>query len=135
MLRRLPTATRTSLATFAALCVLFSSARADVPKDKAELPFPKVEGWEKTGTRPLPKESGPGYSVFYNCKAPHVGVTVYVFDRRLAEIPNDLASPVVKGEFEGAKAAVHEAKKHGVYEAVKEEKSGESRIGTREAAP
>ena len=114
---------RTSLAAFGALCVLLSFARADAPKDKPELPFPKVEGWEKTGARPLPKESGRGYSVAYDCRTPHVAVTVYVYDRGLAEIPDDPASPAVKREFEGA------------YEDVKEEKSGESRLGGRDAAP
>ena len=126
---------RTSLATIAGLCILLSSARADTPKEKPELPLPKVEGWEKSDARPLPKESGRGYSVAYNCKEPHVAVTVYVYDRGLAEIPDDLASAAVKREFEGAKAAVHAAKKQGAYDEVKEEKSGESRLGGRDAAP
>src|SRR4051794_41023151 len=67
------------------IVLAFSQAlRADTKPPAADntpkLPFPKVEGWENTDIRPLPPESGGGYSVGYNSATPRIAVTIYVFN-------------------------------------------------------
>jgi hypothetical protein len=114
------------------LVALVSVLRAEPkpPPDNApKLAFPKVEGWEKSDLRPLSAESGGGYSVGYNCDKPRIALTVYVFNRGLAKIDNDLTSAPIREEFISAKAAIVEATLRGLYKDSKEEESGEATIG------
>jgi hypothetical protein len=98
-----------------------------------KLSFPEVKGWVLSAPRPLPPESG-GYSVGYN-SVDKVAVTVYVYNRGLARVPDDLSAKEVQRELAGAKAAVLEAKRLGLYKEVREEESGQSSLGGRKEGP
>jgi hypothetical protein len=123
------------LLVLALLCLPTAAADAPPANEPPKLPFPDVEGWTRTDLRPLPKQSGGGYSVAYNSAEPRVTVTVYVFNRGRATIPADLADPVLTKEFEDTKNAIHEAKRQGVYKEAQEESSGQSRLGPAPTAP
>jgi hypothetical protein len=110
------------------LCLLAAGAApAEEPKG-LRLPFPEVKGWKRLPPRQLPPP-GDGYSIGYN--GPETAVTIYVYNRGLAKVPDDLSSEVVRREMTGAKEAVHEAKRLGYYEEVKEEAAGTGTLGGR----
>lgn len=115
------------------LLALTFTSRADDTTAAADnapkLDFPKVEGWENSGDRPLPAESGGGYSVAYSSVKPRIVMTIYVFNRGLKKIDNNLSSPQVQEEFNTAKAAVQEAARRGIYKEAKEEESGPATLG------
>jgi hypothetical protein len=96
-----------------------------------KLPFPDVKGWDRSKPRALP---GDGYSVAYNSDE-KIAVTVYVYNRGLERIPDDLDGKEVKRELTGAKEAILEAKRRGIYDEVQEEKSGEATLGSLKDAP
>ncbi|MDB5319326.1 MAG: hypothetical protein JWN40_957 [Phycisphaerales bacterium] len=116
------------------LLAIAPTLRADPnqpPADNApKLDFPKVEGWEKTDIRPLPAESGGGYSVAYSSAEPRIVITIYVFNRGLARIDDNLTSPAIQEEFASAKDAIQEATRRGIYKQAKEEESGQATLGT-----
>jgi hypothetical protein len=91
------------------------------------LPFPDVKGWHRTEPRKFPQEEA-GYSLGYN-SADGVVVTVYVYNRGLAQIPSGVASEAVRQEFQKTKDALYEVEKLGIYKAVREEQSGEAKLG------
>ena len=114
------------------LLALAQTPRAD---EAPRLPFPKVDGWENTDLRPLPAESGGGYTVGYNCAEPRIAVTIYVFNRGNAKIEDNLTSAPIREEFNSAKDAVLEAARRGIYKEAKEEESGEATLGADKSAP
>jgi hypothetical protein len=124
----------------AALCFLLLSLtpslaqQSDAPPATLDVKWPKVEGWELIDPRPLPKESGPGaYSVAYGSRAPHITVTVYVYNRGLARIPDDLTDPAVRREFDGSREAIREAQRRGMYQEATEEESKPATLGLSDA--
>jgi len=98
-------------------------------EDPPKLSFPQVKGWVHSKPRPLPAGSG-GYSVGYDSDD-RTAVTVYVYNRGLASIPNNLAAKEMQKEFATAKEAVREAKRLGIYENLQEQESGEAVLGGR----
>lgn len=102
------------------------------PEAGLDLTFPDVEGWQHTEKRPLAHEDG-GYTVGYN--ATGAAVTVYVFNRRMADIPDDPASEPVRAEMASAKDALRAAKRRGLYETVEEQEAGEKRLGGKDGRP
>lgn len=92
-----------------------------------KLSFPDVKGWDRTPARPLPPDSG-GYSVAYR-SADGAAITLYVYNRNLPRVPDDLSSAAVKREMDGAKEAILELKRQGKYDEAKEEESGKSTLG------
>ena len=118
------------VAVFAVPCA--ADDKKDVEKP-VKFNFPDVKGWKRGEIRPYPEKAA-GYSVAYNSDD-GITVTVYVYDRGLKEIPNDLTSAVVKEQFKGAKDAIYEAMKLKYYESVKELKSDEGTLGKKDRAP
>lgn len=124
-----------SIVTFFILLTLAPAFAQIGPATKpAELPglkltFPEVKGWERHEPHALPGASG-GYSLGYNSKD-GTAVTIYVFNRGLAKIADDLNAPEVQEQFTGAKDALKEAKRLGMYEKVEELESGESFLGDK----
>jgi hypothetical protein len=125
--------------TFALLLAIFPCCGAESRGDSKstdektlKLSFPKVNGWALSPPRKLP---GDGYSVAYNATEERVAVTVYVYNRGLARIPNDLTSEPIRRELDGAKDAIMQAKRLGVYEEVREEASKESTLGGGKESP
>jgi hypothetical protein len=98
-----------------------------------KLALPDVKGWERSSPRPLPPESG-GYSVGYNSDE-RIAVTIYVYNRGRKQISDDLSAEEVQKELTGAKEAIEEAKRRGLYESAKEETSGESPLGGLKEGP
>jgi hypothetical protein len=133
----MPPRTTTILALI--LLALVQPLHADPNQPAADntpkLPFPKVQGWENTDLRPLPAESGGGYSVGYNFANPRIAVTIYVFNRGNPKIDDNLTSPAIQEEFASAKDAILEAARRGLYKDAKEEESGESTLGPEKSAP
>jgi hypothetical protein len=109
--------------------VLVDARAAAEGTEKPKLDLPDVKGWDRTPPRKLPPESG-GYSVAYNSPA-GTAVTVYVYDRGRSKIPSDLSDEIVKQEWEGARAAVHQLRRPGGYDSVEEESAGERTLGGR----
>src|SRR3954452_25265337 len=85
------------------LASLATAARAEAPK----LHLPDVQGWEHTDARPIP--GGDGYSVAYDSAAPHITVTLYVFNRNLPRVEDNLTSQAIRDEFASAKDAIQQA--------------------------
>ena len=100
---------------------------------KLELTFPVIQGWKKSGQRKLPPGSG-GYSLGYNSDN-GAAATIYVYNRGLGRIPDDLTSGPVKKEMEGAKDGVLQAKKLGYYQQADLENPGRQRWAGARAAP
>jgi hypothetical protein len=126
-------ATLITLILLALACTIVAEPPAadNAPK----LPFPKLEGWENTDIRPLPPESGGGYSVGYNSATPRIAVTIYVFNRGNPKIEDNLTSAPIREEFDSAKDAILEATRRGIYKDAREEESGESTLGSDKSAP
>jgi hypothetical protein len=99
-----------------------------------KLSFPTVNGWRLAPPRTYPSPGG--YSVAYNTTTEDkCTVTVYVYNRGLACIPNDITSEPIRREIDGAKDAILQAKRLGVYEEVREEASKESTLGGGKDSP
>ena len=97
------------------------------PKDKSTtqntsgILFPEVEGWDKSDKTTYPV-LGLGYS--YNYESADGGrVTIYVYDKRLSEIPDGVSNSAVKDEFKQVKNEISQFGKAGVYQNLKEAKS------------
>ena len=123
---------RNTVALLASLCLILSTAQA--AEEPKELPFPKVEGWERSDVRRIPKEQGGGYSLAYDVRTPRMTLTIFVYNRG-RDVPDDLGAPIVTREFELSKGALHEAKRRGLYEEIVEEKSDKAKLGTNDKAP
>jgi hypothetical protein len=123
------------LATLAclALCAWAASVDAQDKPPELKLDFPKVKGWDRLDRRALPPESG-GYCTGYHANG-NVVVTVYVYNRGLTKISDDLSAKEVKKEMAGAIEGVMEAKRLGHYEEAREESSGETSLGDPEKGP
>jgi hypothetical protein len=98
------------------------AAKADASLD---LKFPDVEGYALSEKRPLP---GDGYSVAYQSKE-RFTITVYVYNRGLKSIPDDLKSKEVGNEMTGARDAIKEAVRQGYYQEVTDGETGETTLG------
>ena len=117
------------------LCLVHCAAAAAEQKPKApDLHFPKLEDWAGGEQRPMPTESG-GYTVSYNSDEPRIAVTVYVYNRGIAKIPDDLTSAEIQAEFTAAKESIQIAKQRGLYQEAKEEESKEATLGPDKSAP
>jgi hypothetical protein len=112
-----------------------ASKKASTPSvaGPLKLSFPQVNGWHLSEPRQLPPESG-GYSVAYNSDE-KIAVTVYVYNRGLAQVPDDLANPVIERELASAKEAIQEVKRKGLYQDAREEESKISVLGGRTEGP
>lgn len=104
-----------------------------IPVEEKPFSFPEVEGWTRSDPRPLPKESG-GYSVAYD-SVDMIAVTVYVYNRGLTHVPQDLSDEVLVNEINSAEAAIFEAERMQIYENVRLEKSGTWTLGGLKDAP
>ncbi len=69
------------------------------------------------------KQAGLGTGITY--RAPGVTVSIYLYTLRLPEVSADLASPVLKAQFDQAAADVHRAAALGHYSGVKQDESNE----------
>jgi hypothetical protein len=81
------------------------------PRDFPPLNFPDVEGYDKGEVHEY--GGGAGKSIPYNSKD-GVVVTIYIYNRGLTKIPNGVSDDVRK-DMKGAKAAIKEAEKQGLY--------------------
>lgn len=103
------------------------AAKPQVADKSAPLEFPEVEGWIADEVRYYPvKELG--YSVNYNSKTGG-RVSVYVYDKGLKTISDDLTKDVLKDEIELAAQDIFKAKELGAYQKVKQEKSDQIVLG------
>lgn len=124
---------------FALLVLLTCASRlpADAPAANPpglKLALPDVDGWTHAQPEPLPPEHG-GYIVDYELARPHVAATLYVLNRGLPRIENNLTSEAIRTEFAAAKKSIQQAAQMGLYKNVKEEHSGESTLGQLKSAP
>ena len=93
----------------------------------ASIEFPEVEGWSASEIRNYPvKELG--YSIGYNSETGGT-VTIYVYDKGLKTIPDDLTHDLLKDEIEIAAKDIFKAKELGAYQKVKQEKSDQIVLG------
>jgi hypothetical protein len=110
---------RTILLALALVNAVASLARAQGPADATVgfygLTLPAiVAGWERSGVRDFEKDNpGLGYSVGY--RQPGAVTTVYIYDLKTRDIPDDPAAPEIKTEFEAAKADMIAAQRQGFY--------------------
>jgi hypothetical protein len=110
---------RTIWLALALVNALASFARAQEPADATVsfhgLTFPaSVAGWERSGVREFEKDNpGLGYSVVY--RQPGALTTVYIYDLKARDIPDDPAAPEIKTEFQAAKADMIAAQRQGFY--------------------
>jgi hypothetical protein len=109
------------------LAALRSVALAQVSADETVtlhgLKFPPViAGAERSSLHEYEKENpGLGYSVGY--RQPDAVATVYVYDLKQRDIPDDPSSPVIKAQFAQASADIFRTQQQGVY--LKVESRGE----------
>jgi hypothetical protein len=108
------------------VCASWLVAQTGAGEVGERLNLPKVDGWKAGSERPIFGEDT-GYSVGYSGQG--VTVTVYVYNRGLKSVPDDLTAKEVQQEFELVKEAVQEAKSRGIYEDVKELKSDQATLG------
>jgi hypothetical protein len=99
-----------------------------------KLAIPDVKGWERTPSRALPAAHG-GYTVAFNFEPPRIAVTLYVLNRNLKQIENDLAGRPIQTEFALAKDAIYQATQKGLYKSAKEEESREATLGLLKDGP
>jgi hypothetical protein len=87
------------------------------------LTFPAtVAGAERFSLREYEKENpGLGYSVGY--RQPDAVATVYVYDLKQRDVPDDASAPAIKAQFAAASADVFRTQQQGVY--LKVESRGE----------
>lgn len=89
--------------------------------------FPEVDGWDKDEVYMYPT-SALGYSINY--QSDEGGrVTVYVYDGRVSDISDNVEDKTIKNEIKRAKAEIKLAEEAGVYQNVKEIKSGVQTLG------
>jgi hypothetical protein len=109
------------------LAALQSVALAQVAATEAVtlhgLTFPPlVAGAERFSLREYEKENpGLGYSVGY--RQPDAVATVYIYDLKQRDIPDDPSAPAIKAQFAAASADVFRTQQQGVY--LKVESRGE----------
>jgi hypothetical protein len=109
------------------LAALQSVALAQVPADETVtlhgLTFPPaIAGAERFSLREYEKENpGLGYSVGY--RWPDAVATVYIYDLKQRDIPDDPSAPAIKAQFAAASADIFRAQQQGVY--LKVESRGE----------
>jgi hypothetical protein len=112
---------RAALLAFAVLA-LQGMARGQVPANEIVtfhgLTFPAaIAGAERFSVRDYEKDNpGFGHSVGY--RQPGMVTTVYVYDLKKPEIPDNPAAPAIKAEFESARAEILWAQRQGVYSRV-----------------
>jgi hypothetical protein len=111
--------TRTIWLALALVNALASFARAQEPADATVsfhgLTFPaSVAGWERSGVSEFERDNpGLGYSVVY--RQTGAVTTVYIYDLKARDIPDDPAAPEIKTEFEAAKGDMIAAQRQGFY--------------------
>ena len=125
-----------SLIVLLILLTCASRLPADAPANPGglKLVFPDVDGWTHAQPEALPPEHG-GYMVDYELARPHATATLYVLDRGLPHIENNLTSEPIRTEFAAAKKSIQQAAQMGLYKNLKEEQSGESTLGQMKSAP
>lgn len=96
-------------------------------QNKSGILFPEVEGWDKSDKTTYPV-LGLGYSYSYE-SADGGRVTIYVYDKRLSEIPDGVSNSAVKDEFKQVKNEISQFGKAGVYQNLKEAKSETITLG------
>jgi hypothetical protein len=115
------------------LLALAAPARAADELPGPAIKFPKVDGWERGEPRKYGDGAQAGYSMPYNAKG--IAVTIFVYNRGLKKIPNDLTDEVVRKQFDEACAGVLEAKRLGLYKSAEEAERGDTTFGDGKAAP
>jgi hypothetical protein len=93
----------------------------------SKIEFPDIEGWEKSEIRKYPTAEL-GYSIAYQSSAGGM-VTIYVYNGGQKNISSDISDKTLKNEIERAKNDIIQIGKAGVYEDVKEVKSGTITLG------
>ncbi|HEY6992941.1 MAG TPA: hypothetical protein VH397_04460 [Xanthobacteraceae bacterium] len=102
-----------------AVAALPGSAHAQVPADEVVtfhgLTFPAViAGAQRFSVREYEKDSpGLGYSVGY--RQPGAVSTVYIYDLKTRDIPDDPSASAIKAQFDAAKADMMAALRQGLY--------------------
>lgn len=97
-------------------------ARAQPPAEETVafhgLTFPaSIAGAERFSVREYEKDNpGLGYSVGY--RQPGAVSTVYIYDLKASNIPDDPSAPAIKAEFEAARADMIAAQRQGLYTKV-----------------
>lgn len=71
-----------------------------LPSPSLPISFPMNIGWLHYTSGTNYENVAPGQGVSANYDAPNITATVYVYDKRHDEIPNDVNDPLVREEFE-----------------------------------
>ncbi len=101
------------------LAALQSVAIAQVPAIQTVTLYgltfpPAVAGMERFSVREHEKDNpGLGYSVGY--RQPEVVATVYIYDLKQRDIPDDPSSPAIKAQLAAASADIFRTQQQGVY--------------------
>ena len=109
------------------LAALQSAALAQVPPTQTVTLYgltfpPAVADAERFSVREYEKDNpGLGYSVGY--RWPDAVATVYVYDLKQSDIPDDPSTPTIKAQFAAASADICRTQQQGVY--LKVESRGE----------
>ena len=109
------------------LAALHSVALAQVPATQIVTLYgltfpPAVADAERLGVREYEKDNpGLGYSVGY--RQPDAVATVYIYDLKQRDIPDDPSAPAIKAQFAAASADIFRTQQQGVY--LKVESRGE----------
>jgi hypothetical protein len=98
-----------------------SFARAQAPDEPVTfhgLTFPaRIAGAERGSVVDYEKQNpGLGYSAGY--RQPDAVATVYIYDLKAREIPDDPAAPAIKAQFEAAKGDMAHALQQGIYSRI-----------------
>ena len=104
----------------------FETISAQTEKKAIEVKFPEIEGWTKGNVSGGVTEQM-GLIAPYNAKSSAIA-TIYVYDRGIQKIPDDL-SGVVETEFKETKDSLYRLVQMGLYKSVKEVKSETSTLG------
>jgi len=108
---------RLLLSCFITVLLGTATIAEDVKLPGPKIALPEVEGFTKGKTH-VYKEAEFGYSVSY--VAPHIVITLYVYNMNQSEIPDGAKSEKVKDEMKRTVGEIEQSKKNGTYKSVKE---------------